>query len=186
MQATIGCEGEKDLRMVPSAQSYLSYQGDKFIDRFDANCYIALTHKLDMHDVSRSRVTSQSARSAIKTALSMITQPTLILGIKSDILFPYTEQEELCYGIRNSTLKTIESDDGHDGFLLETEQVNRYILDFLHQIAPKNDVKATIVGGISNGNPLVRVGYKESNDAPPRRKIEQLFKQARDKLVWGA
>lgn len=39
-----------------SAQSYLRYQGEKFVKRFDGNCYIAITRKLDTHDVSRYRV----------------------------------------------------------------------------------------------------------------------------------
>ncbi|KAG9541833.1 homoserine O-acetyltransferase, partial [Aureobasidium melanogenum] len=43
-----------------SAQSYLRYQGEKFIKRFDANCYIAITRKLDTHDVSRGRLPADS------------------------------------------------------------------------------------------------------------------------------
>jgi len=119
-----------------SAQSYLRYQGDKFIKRFDANCYIAMTRKLDTHDVSRGRYTSHNSTEtinpdeAIKYALSIIQQPTLVLGIESDGLFTYAEQQLLAAHIPNATLKTIDSPDGHDAFLLEFEQVNSFILEF--------------------------------------------------------
>ena len=56
-----------------SAQSYLRYQGEKFVQRFDANCYIALSRKMDTHDISRGR-------GEFETALSMIQQNTLIIG----------------------------------------------------------------------------------------------------------
>ena len=117
-----------------SAQSYLRYQGEKFIKRFDANCYIAITRKLDTHDVSRNRNTSDVASSqTVNEALKQIEQPTLILGIESDGLFTFAEQEELAEAIPNSTLKTIDSAEGHDAFLLEFEQVNRLVIHFLNQ-----------------------------------------------------
>lgn len=119
-----------------STQSYLRYQGDKFIKRFDANCYIAITRKLDTHDVSRNRVLddpSISPEEELKTALAQIEQPTLILGIQSDGLFSFSEQVQLEAGIPNSRLETIESSDGHDAFLLEFEQVNRHLLKFLKE-----------------------------------------------------
>ena len=72
-----------------SAQSYLRYQGQKFVKRFDSNCYIAMTRKLDTHDVSRNRAAT------IAEALALIEQPTLVLGIESDGLFTFAEQEEL-------------------------------------------------------------------------------------------
>jgi homoserine O-acetyltransferase len=61
----------------------------------------------------------------------MIEQPTLILGIHSDGLFTYAEQQELAAAIPNSELKTIDSPDGHDAFLLEFRQVNTLILNFM-------------------------------------------------------
>lgn len=57
-----------------SAQSYLRYQGDKFINRFDANCYISITRKLDTHDISRGRGEYEKILNSIK-------QPCLIIGI---------------------------------------------------------------------------------------------------------
>ncbi|PVI06422.1 homoserine O-acetyltransferase [Periconia macrospinosa] len=126
-----------------SAQSYLRYQGEKFIKRFDANCYIAITRKLDTHDLSRYRYPegydpeSLDPVSALQYALSLIEQPTLVLGIQSDGLFTFAEQQELAAHIPNATLKTIDSPDGHDAFLLEFEQVNRHLLGFLNETLPE-------------------------------------------------
>lgn len=116
-----------------SAQSYLRYQGEKFIKRFDANCYIAITRKLDTHDVARGRTdtTGSPTPEEVRKALAMIEQPTLVLGIQSDGLFTYAEQQELAAAIPNSELKTIDSPDGHDAFLLEFKQVNTFLRDFM-------------------------------------------------------
>lgn len=113
-----------------SAQSYLRYQGQKFVKRFDSNCYIAITRKLDTHDVSRYRADS------IPEALAMIEQPTLVLGIESDGLFTFAEQRELAEHIQNAKLMEIVSQEGHDAFLLQFEQVNKFILDFLQEVLP--------------------------------------------------
>lgn len=119
-----------------SAQSYLRYQGDKFVKRFDGNCYIAITRKLDTHDVSRDRASPESP-SAIAEALSQISQPTLVLGIESDGLFTFAEQLEIAAGIPDSRLKKIESPEGHDAFLLQFEQVNKHILEFFREVLPE-------------------------------------------------
>ncbi|KAF3767461.1 homoserine O-acetyltransferase [Cryphonectria parasitica EP155] len=113
-----------------SAQSYLRYQGGKFVKRFDSNCYIAITRKLDTHDVSRDRAPT------VAEALALIEQPALVLGIESDGLFTFAEQQELAEHIRNARLGKIESPEGHDAFLLQFEQVNKYILEFLHEVLP--------------------------------------------------
>jgi homoserine O-acetyltransferase len=118
-----------------SAQSYLRYQGEKFVKRFDGNCYIAITRKLDTHDVSRYRV-SPNSETPIHDALSQIQQPALVLGIKSDGLFTFDEQKELAASIPNARLRTIDSPEGHDAFLLQFEQVNRHILEFLREVLP--------------------------------------------------
>jgi homoserine O-acetyltransferase len=118
-----------------SAQSYLRYQGEKFIKRFDANCYIAITRKLDTHDVARGRTdtTGSPTPEEVRAALAMIEQPTLVLGIQSDGLFTYAEQEELAAAIPKAELKTIDSPDGHDAFLLEFKQVNTFLKEFMHR-----------------------------------------------------
>lgn len=113
-----------------SAQSYLRYQGDKFVKRFDANCYISITRKLDSHDVSRGRGDN------IEAALALIEQPTLVIGISSDGLFTFSEQEKLAENIPNAVLKEITSPEGHDAFLLEFTLINNMIVDFLRAQHP--------------------------------------------------
>lgn len=118
-----------------SAQSYLRYQGEKFVKRFDSNCYIAITRKLDTHDVSRYRVPPDTPNS-VADALSQIKQPALVIGIESDGLFTFAEQQEIAAAIPDSRLRTIDSPEGHDAFLLQFEQVNKHILEFFKEVLP--------------------------------------------------
>jgi homoserine O-acetyltransferase/O-succinyltransferase len=114
-----------------SAQSYLRYQGTKFVNRFDPNCYISITRKLDTHDVARMRY------GTIHEALASLPQPALVLGIESDGLFTFAEQEELAEGLLRGRLEKISSPEGHDGFLLEFDQVNRHIMGFMREVLPE-------------------------------------------------
>lgn len=109
-----------------SAQSYLRYQGDKFVARFDANCYIHITRKLDSHDISRGRGSPEQV-------LAQLPASALVIGVETDGLFMLSEQREIAAGIPSAELVVIQSQDGHDGFLLEFEQINTHILRFLKQ-----------------------------------------------------
>jgi len=135
LSASIPVNPRKKASTYFSAQSYLRYQGEKFIKRFDANCYIAITRKLDTHDVSLHCEDASSA-TPLDDALAQIQQPTLVLGIESDGLFTYREQQEIAHAIPNARLEKIDSSEGHDAFLLQFEQVNRYILGFLNEALP--------------------------------------------------
>jgi len=114
-------------KAVWQVKSYLEYQGEKFLSRFDPITYLKLTEQMDTHDVGRGRGGKEKALSTVKI-------PNLILGIDSDVLYPITEQEELEELLPNSELKAIRSDAGHDGFLLEQDQVGKHIIDFLDKI----------------------------------------------------
>lgn len=67
----------------------------------------------------------------------MIEQPTLVIGIESDGLFTYAEQQELAAFIPNARLATIDSPEGHDAFLLQFEDVNNHIVGFLKEVLPE-------------------------------------------------
>ena len=106
------------------ADSYQRYQGKKLQRRFNAYSYYTLLNVLDGHNVGRNR-------GGIEKALEKITANTLIIGIDSDILFLPEEQNELVKFIKNSVLKIIKSDYGHDGFLIEYDQISSIINAFL-------------------------------------------------------
>jgi homoserine O-acetyltransferase len=127
-----------------SAQSYLRYQGDKFTARFDANCYIHITRKLDTHDVARGRglveglpLDDETQSLALARVLSTLPPRALVMSIETDGLFTTSEQRELAAHIPEATLVIIPSPDGHDGFLLEFEQINKHILAFLKREFPE-------------------------------------------------
>ncbi|KAJ2928600.1 hypothetical protein H1R20_g8525, partial [Candolleomyces eurysporus] len=113
-----------------SAQSYLRYQGEKFIKRFDANCYIHITRKLDTHDIARGRVEGDSSTdpTALPKVLATLPPRSLVVSIATDGLFTPGEQKEIADHIPGAELVTIPSPDGHDGFLLEFEAINSNIL----------------------------------------------------------
>ena len=108
-------------------ESYLNYQGDKLVHRFDANAYITLTKAMDSHDVSRDR-------GSFDSVLSGLTKPVLIVGFDSDKLYPIEEQRELAELIPHSQLAEIKSPYGHDAFLIEFDQLNVELTKFSHSL----------------------------------------------------
>jgi homoserine O-acetyltransferase len=102
-------------------ESYLEYHGEKLARRFDANTYIALSRAMNHHDVGRGR-------GGVPAALRRISAEVTLAGITSDRLYPLRLQEELAAHIPNVTgLTAIESEAGHDGFLVEHEAVSALI-----------------------------------------------------------
>jgi homoserine O-acetyltransferase len=103
------------------ASSYINYQGDKLVGRFNANSYWTLTKAMDSHHVSRGRNLS------VAGILNTIRQRTLIFGIHSDILCPIVEQEFLAKHIPDASLIAIDSGYGHDGFMVEAGIISQKI-----------------------------------------------------------
>lgn len=104
--------------------SYMEYQGQKLADRFNAFSYWTLSRAMDSHNVGRSR-------GGIFKALGKIKARTLVLALEGDNLFPFEEQKVLAEGIADSTIETIDSVYGHDGFLIETAKISQKIERFL-------------------------------------------------------
>ena len=101
-------------------ESYLSYQGHKLVDRFDAVSYVRLTQAMDSHDIARGRP-------RINKTLQQLTIPIAVVGIDSDMLYPKEECKELANLLPNAEYTEIRSRHGHDAFLIEFEQLNQII-----------------------------------------------------------
>ncbi len=102
-------------------ESYLKYQGNKLVARFDPNSYIVLSEAMNHHDVGRGR-------GGVEVALKGVSVPVTVAGILSDRLYPIELQERLVELLPNAApLEIISSHFGHDGFLLEVAQVGKVI-----------------------------------------------------------
>ena len=108
------------------AASYQRYQGEKLASRFNAFSYYLLTKVMDSHQVGRGR-------GSVEKALAQIQAKTLVVGIEEDILFPIQEQQFLALHIPGAQFKAIQTPYAHDGFLVETEQLNNYLKEFLNR-----------------------------------------------------
>ncbi|MCG5431726.1 homoserine O-acetyltransferase [Mycobacterium sp. MYCO198283] len=104
-----------------AVQSYLEHQGAKLVSRFDAGSYVALTDALSSHDVGRGR-------GGVRAALQSCPVPAVVGGITSDRLYPLRLQREIADLLPGCTrLNIVQSDYGHDGFLVETEAVGELV-----------------------------------------------------------
>jgi homoserine O-acetyltransferase len=103
-----------------AVESYLRYHGDKLVDRFDARCYVALTKQMDTHDVARGR-------GDYEAVLASIRQPTLVVGIDSDVLYPLREQEELAEHLPHAALEVLSAPHGHDSVLIEFDALSAMV-----------------------------------------------------------
>ena len=108
------------------ASSYINYQGDKLVKRFNAYSYWLLTKSMDSHHLGRGR-----GGNAYKV-LQQLPQKTLVMGVTSDILCPLEEQQFLAQQIPNATLVEIDSTYGHDGFMVESEKIAYHLSAWLH------------------------------------------------------
>ncbi len=226
-----------------SAQSYLRYQGEKFVKRFDANCYVHLTRKMDQHDVARGRDAWQvvpgaeerewggfplprghnsaaeagaeadadvpaheledeeASELAARRVLASLgvnrrrfgAKPPLVqvVSIESDGLFAPPEQQLIHDSIEGSELAHVASPDGHDGFLLEFEQINAHVGRFLrHALKGSGVYEGQGVGweewkdwqGTDAAN--AAAAGSGNNAGPNARVKESVFGEVEDVTRW--
>jgi homoserine O-acetyltransferase/O-succinyltransferase len=113
-----------------AVESYLDHHAAKLVRRFDAGTYVTLTDSMSTWDVGRGR-------GGVEAALSGISTPTMVAGIDTDRLYPIGLQQQLADGIPGTLggLRTVPSLYGHDGFLIEVEQVGALAAELLAHVS---------------------------------------------------
>jgi homoserine O-acetyltransferase/O-succinyltransferase len=106
-----------------AVESYLRYQGQQLVDRFDPATYVTLTRAMDTHDVSRGR-------GDFDEVLRSVRQPTLVVSIDSDVLYWPAEQREVARLVPGAQLAVMDSPHGHDAFLIDVDRLNDMVADF--------------------------------------------------------
>ena len=122
--ATQQDENPTEASFTRRAHSYQQYQGEKLRRRFNAMSYYRLSEAVDSHNIARGR-------GSIAEALSKIEARALVVAISSDILFPPEAHVPMREHISDVEYHLIESEFGHDGFLVEHEKLNTIIQNFL-------------------------------------------------------
>lgn len=125
-QSRFGREADDDSF---TAQTYLRYQGEKLVERFDADTYLTLLDAMDSHDLGRGR----GPREAI---LNRIKHRTLVIGTSTDVLYPVAEARTMAAAIPNAEFAVLDSPNGHDAFLIETAKLEGIVTRFLGEAQP--------------------------------------------------
>ncbi len=107
-----------------AVESYLDYHAAKLGRRFDANSYCVLTETMNSHDVGRDR-------GGVEAALARVTADLTAVAVDSDRLYPAAQSARVAAAVPGARLETITSPCGHDGFLIEVDQVGEIVRDAL-------------------------------------------------------
>jgi homoserine O-acetyltransferase len=114
-------------------EGYLRYQGQSFINRFDANTYLYITRALDQFDLAH-------AYGSLEQAFSAVEAETLVVGFTSDWLFPPEQNRALALALlragKRASYAELDTDLGHDSFLLESEELYALVRGFLEREQP--------------------------------------------------
>lgn len=115
-------------------ERYLAYQAQRFVGRFDPNCFLYLSQSIDWFDLG------ESFGCPAPEALSHLQiENALVIGVDTDMLFPIHQQQGIYDGLRKNgaraLFRPLDSPVGHDAFLVETKVFGLHIADFLAALA---------------------------------------------------
>ena len=116
-------------------ESYLNYKGESFVERFDANSYLYISKAMDYFDLTQPSGDLRKELAGVKAAF-------LVVSFSSDWLFPSYMSKEIVSALRRNNVDVsyaeIQSDYGHDAFLLEVDTLSQLVINFLEYANPKN------------------------------------------------
>ena len=113
-------------------ESYLKYKGDTFVQRFDANSYLYITKAMDYFDLTQPS-------GSLRKELAPVRSKFLVISFSSDWLFPSYQSREIVTALRRNDIDVsyaeIQTNYGHDAFLLEFETLTQLVTNFLEYAA---------------------------------------------------
>ncbi|MFC1533567.1 homoserine O-acetyltransferase [Thermodesulfobacteriota bacterium] len=114
-------------------ESYLRYQGKKFVERFDANSFLYITKASDYYDLEEQHISSSTIKAFSKTNAKF-----LVVSFTSDWLYPTYQSKAMVHAMKKSGLDVsfceIDSEWGHDAFLLPNERLTVLVKGFLERV----------------------------------------------------
>lgn len=109
-------------------ESYLQYQGEKFVERFDSNSYLHITQAMDSYDL-------REKHGDLKTAVAPVQSRFLVVALSSDWLFPPEQSLEIAAALlqagKNVSYCLLSHPYGHDAFLVDIEHLAKTVKTFL-------------------------------------------------------
>lgn len=122
-------QAERNMNSEFMVESYLRHQGIKFVERFDANSYIYITRAIDHFDLKEDHGGSLTA------AFENVSANYLVISFTTDWLYPSKNSRDIVRALRvngkNVNYTDIDTDNGHDSFLLPNELLEKNIKNFL-------------------------------------------------------
>ncbi|MFN2351444.1 MAG: homoserine O-acetyltransferase [Kiritimatiellia bacterium] len=116
-------------------ESYLDYQGAKFVDRFDANSYLHITEAMDVFDLAEKHASPAVAFARVNPEMRI-----LVVALSSDWLFPPEQSLEVARALQQAgkhvSYCLLRSPYGHDAFLVEVEHLGEVVKTFIEASAP--------------------------------------------------
>jgi homoserine O-acetyltransferase/O-succinyltransferase len=122
-------------------ESYLRHQGRTFVDRFDANAYLYITRAMDYFDLATSY-----GEGSLATAFKDCKTRICVVSFTSDWLFPTSESRAMVHALNAAAAPVsfveIETDKGHDAFLLDEPEMIRILQGFINGAAAARGLPA--------------------------------------------
>jgi len=144
-----------------AVETYLDYQGEQFVNRFDANTYLYVTKAMDYFDIA-------SSYGSLDAAVARVLGKVLVISFSSDWLYPPYFSQDMVYALarqrKNVTYCNIQSDYGHDAFLLEVNVLSKVIGGFLEHCKNPELVRTQMLTADS-----------ETETAPPTVAIDNIY-----------
>jgi len=169
-----GEELHYDLEPQFSIETYLDHQGDKFVERFDANSYLYLTRAMDYFNLGEGRGGLEASMAGTRARF-------LVISFTSDWLFPSSQSKRIVSALthagRTATYLDIPADTGHDTFLLKQHHQERAIAGFLRRLHLEQANREAMLDRITEG--------ELSEDERRRRDLERIdqFVNAGDSVL---